>query len=76
MRMYPSLVNCTTLDLFNLVQKVINAPIPHRIIDTPTLEIMKQFMDAQLLKDETNWNPKFKLKDTISEIVHWYIKNI
>jgi CDP-glucose 4,6-dehydratase len=66
----------TTLDLFNLVQKVINAPIPHRIIDTPTLEIMKQFMDAQLLKDETNWNPKFKLKDTISEIVHWYIKNI
>lgn len=66
----------TTLDLFNLVQKVINAPIPHRIIDTPTLEIMKQFMDAKLLKDETNWNPKFKLKDTISEIVHWYIKNI
>lgn len=66
----------TTLDLFNLVQKVINAPIPHRIIDTPTLEIMKQFMDATLLKHETNWNPKFKLKDTISEIVHWYIKNI
>jgi len=66
----------TTLDLFNLVQKVINAPIPHRIIDTPTLEIMKQFMDATLLKHETDWNPKFKLKDTISEIVHWYIKNI
>ena len=65
----------TTLELFNLVQMEIKAPILHKIVNETTLEIMKQFMDAQLIKDETNWNPKHNLRDSIGEIVQWYLAN-
>jgi CDP-glucose 4,6-dehydratase len=65
----------TTIDLFNLVQKKIKKPILHKIVSEPTLEIMNQFMDSQLLKEETNWIPKQKLSNTIGEIVQWYLEN-
>jgi CDP-glucose 4,6-dehydratase len=66
----------STLDLFNLVQKEIGAPVGHRVISDQTLEIEKQFMDATLLMRETKWAPKLNLKSSIGQIVRWYIKNI
>jgi len=65
----------STIELFNLVQKEIGSPVNHRIVKEPTLEIVKQFMDASLIMKETNWVPKLSLETTIGEITQWYLKN-
>jgi len=66
----------TTISLFNLIQKEVKSPIKHQVINEPTLEITKQFMDASLLKRETGWRPKQNMAKTIGEITQWYINNI
>ena len=66
----------STLELFNLVQSEIGVPIKHTIIDKPSLEIVSQFMDAQLITSETGWSPNHDMKQSIGEIVQWYVKNI
>jgi CDP-glucose 4,6-dehydratase len=66
----------STLELFNLVQSEIGVSIKHAVIDKPSLEIVSQFMDAQLITSETGWSPKLNMKKSISEIVKWYLKNI
>jgi CDP-glucose 4,6-dehydratase len=65
----------STIELFNLVQKEIGSPVNHRIVKEPTLEIVKQFMNASLIMQETNWVPKLSLETTIGEITQWYLKN-
>lgn len=65
----------TTLDLFNLVQSKIGVSIKHRIINEPTLEIVKQFMDASLVKQQTGWTPVHNLENSIGDIVQWYLRN-
>jgi CDP-glucose 4,6-dehydratase len=66
----------STLDLFNLIQSEIGASIKHKVIDEPTLEIVSQFMDAQLIALETGWFPKHNMKNSIGRIVNWYLTNI
>jgi len=66
----------STLELFNLIQSEIGVSIKHTVIDKPSLEIVSQFMDAQLITSETGWSPKLNMKKSISEIVKWYLKNI
>jgi CDP-glucose 4,6-dehydratase len=66
----------STLELFNLIQSEIGVPIKHSVIDKPSLEIVSQFMDAQLITLETGWSPKYNMKKSIGEIVKWYLKNI
>ena len=66
----------TTLDLFNLIQEEIGASIKHKIINEPSLEIVKQLMDSSLLKQETGWTPKYNMKNNIGEITRWYLNNI
>jgi CDP-glucose 4,6-dehydratase len=66
----------TTLDLFNLIQNEIQIPIKHKIIDEPTLEIVRQFMNSELITKETGWIPKHNLRQSIGEIVDWYSNNI
>jgi CDP-glucose 4,6-dehydratase len=65
----------STLDLFKLVESEIGKKIIHRVINDKTLEIEKQFMDASLLKNETKWFPRHSVKNSISEIVRWYLTN-
>ena len=66
----------STLELFNLIQSEIGVSIKHTVIDKPSLEIVSQFMDAQLITSETGWSPKHNMKKSIGEIVKWYLKNI
>jgi CDP-glucose 4,6-dehydratase len=66
----------TTIDLFNLIQKEIGSSIKHKIINEPTLEIVKQLMDSSLLKQETGWSPKYRMKNNIGAITRWYLTNI
>jgi CDP-glucose 4,6-dehydratase len=65
----------TTLDLFNLIQSKIGVLIKHKIVNEPTLEIVIQFMDARLITLETGWTPIHNLKNSIGEIVKWYLNN-
>lgn len=64
------------MDLFNLIQMKLGAPIKHRVINEPTLEIANQYMDASLIISKTNWRPNFTLESSIGEIVKWYLDNI
>jgi len=66
----------STLELFNLIQSEIGVLISHSVVDKPSLEIVSQFMDAQLITSETGWTPKHDLKKSIGEVVQWYIENI
>jgi len=66
----------STLELFNLIQSEIGVLINHSVVDKPSLEIVSQFMDAQLMTSETGWTPKHDLKKSIGEVVQWYIENI
>ena len=66
----------TTLDLFNLIQSEIGISVKHKVIDEPSLEIVRQFMDAHLITSETGWTPKHNVKKSIGEIVNWYSSNI
>ena len=66
----------STLELFNLIQSEIGGSIKHTVIDKPSLEIVSQFMDAQLITSETGWSPKHGLKKSIGKIVEWYVENI
>ena len=66
----------STLELFNLIQSEIGGSIKHTVIDKPSLEIVSQFMDAQLITSETGWSPKYDLKKSIGKIVEWYVENI
>ena len=66
----------STLELFNLIQSEIGVSIKHTVIDKPSLEIVSQFMDAQLITAETGWSPKHDLKKSIGKIVEWYVQNI
>lgn len=66
----------STLELFNLIQSEIGASVKHKIVDEPTLEIVSQFMDARLINKETGWTPKYTLKNSIRDIVLWYLHNI
>lgn len=65
-----------TIDLFNLIQQVIGDKLQSKIVNESSLEIKNQLMDSSLLINETGWQPVFNLKDSINEIVHWYLNNI
>ena len=66
----------TTLDLFKLIQRKIGKNIKHKIINESSLEISKQFMNADLLSAETGWTPHYKMSDSIEPIIKWYLDNI
>jgi len=66
----------TTLDLFNIVQSKIGVLIKHEVVDKPTFEIVRQFMDSCLITEETGWRPTHNLNNSIGEIVNWYLNNM
>lgn len=65
-----------TLEIFNLVQKIIGSPIDHEILTDESLEIRRQFMDSSLLTSETGWTPKRNISESMHETVSWYLKNL
>jgi CDP-glucose 4,6-dehydratase len=66
----------TTLDLFNLIQHKLKIEIEHEIQKEQGHEIKNQYMDASLLKSETNWSPKNTVESTIETIANWYLKEL
>jgi CDP-glucose 4,6-dehydratase len=66
----------STLDLFNLIRDEIDISIQHEIQQEQGHEIKNQYMDASLLKSETNWLPKKSLGSTIGVVANWYLKEL
>lgn len=63
----------STIEIFNMVQSIIGNPIPHEIINMQNLEIKKQFMNSDLLKQKTGWKPENTISNSLKDIVSWYI---
>ena len=66
----------TTMEVFNLVQKVVGKKIIVEIDSHQSLEIKKQFMNSDLIYEITGWRSKYKLEEDIYEITKWYLENI
>jgi CDP-glucose 4,6-dehydratase len=65
----------STLEVFNIVQDVIGKKIRHEIVASDGFEIKKQFMNSSLLQEKTGWKPEHTMKDTMREIVDFYMEN-
>lgn len=65
----------TTIEVFNIVQKVIGENIKHHLMESGGLEINKQVMNSSLLQEKTEWKPKYTMDGTIKEIVEFYMDN-
>ena len=65
----------STLDVFNMMQKVLKSDINHKIIYNNSVEISEQVMNSQLLRSVTGWKSKFKFDNSINDVVDWYLKN-
>ena len=54
---------------------VIGKKIRHEIVASDGFEIKKQFMNSSLLQEKTGWKPEHTMKDTMREIVDFYMEN-
>ena len=65
-----------TIEIFNLIQEIIQKEIPSEVKMGESFEIKRQFMDSSLLKNSTNWTPTKNIRDDLREIVSWYTENL
>ena len=65
----------STLEVFNLIQNSIGENVNHEIIESDGFEIKKQFMNSSLLQEKTGWKPQRNMKDSMKEIVTFYMDN-
>ena len=65
----------TTMEVFNLISEIVGEPIMHKILNSTSMEIKKQFMDSTKLTNETGWNPKRKFLNSLPSTIDWYLKN-
>jgi len=65
----------STLEVFNIVKDAIGEEVRYEIIESDGFEIKKQFMNSSLLQEKTGWKPENTMKDTMKEIVNFYMEN-
>ena len=63
----------STIEVFNIIKNSIGEDISYEIIENNGFEIKKQFMNSSLLQEKTGWKPKYNMKDSMNEIVAFYI---
>jgi CDP-glucose 4,6-dehydratase len=63
----------STLEVFKIIQHSIGEKVHHEIIESDGFEIKKQFMNSSLLQEKTNWKPEYNMRDTMEEIVKFYM---
>jgi CDP-glucose 4,6-dehydratase len=64
----------TTLEVFNIVKDAINEEVRYEIIESDGFEIKKQFMNSSLLQEKTGWKPQTSMKESMNEIVDFYME--
>lgn len=62
-----------TKDILQMIQNHVGREIPISINSDSTMEIKKQFMNSDLLRGATGWQPKMLFKSSLGEIVNWYL---
>jgi CDP-glucose 4,6-dehydratase len=65
----------STLEVFNIVKNAIGEEVRYEIIESDGFEIKKQFMNSSLLQEKTGWKPENTMKDSMKEIVNFYMEN-
>jgi CDP-glucose 4,6-dehydratase len=65
----------STLEVFNIVKDAIGEEVRYEIIESDGFEIKKQFMNSSLLQEKTGWKPESTMKDSMKEIVNFYMEN-
>jgi CDP-glucose 4,6-dehydratase len=65
----------STLEVFNIVKDAIGKEVKYEIIESDGFEIKKQFMNSSLLQEKTGWKPENTMKDSMKEIVNFYMEN-
>ena len=65
----------STLEVFNLIQHSIGKKVNHEVIESDGFEIKKQFMNSSLLQEKTGWKPEHTMKNSIKDIVDFYMEN-
>jgi len=65
----------STLEVFNIVKDAIGEEVRYEIIESDGFEIKKQFMNSSLLQEKTGWKPENTMKDSMKEIVNFYMEN-
>ena len=64
----------STLEVFNIIQHSIGQKVNHEIIESDGFEIKKQFMNSSLLQEKTGWKPQSNMKNTMDDIVAFYME--
>ena len=65
----------STLEVFNIVKDAIGEEVRYEIIENDGFEIKKQFMNSSLLQEKTGWKPENTMKDSMKEIVNFYMES-
>jgi len=65
----------STLEVFNIVKDAIGKEVRYEIIESDGFEIKKQFMNSSLLQEKTGWKPENTMKDSMKEIVNFYMES-
>jgi CDP-glucose 4,6-dehydratase len=66
----------TTLEVVNQIEKALGSQIEKEVLTNRTLEIVKQFMNSDLLENLTNWQPTHSFENDLGPVVDWCLKNI
>jgi CDP-glucose 4,6-dehydratase len=64
----------STIEVFNIIQDSIGQEVKHKIIESDGFEIKKQFMNSSLLQEKTGWKPKHSMKESMNDIVAFYME--
>jgi len=65
----------STLEVFNIVKDAIGEEVKYEIIESDGFEIKKQFMNSSLLQEKTGWKPENTMKNSMKEIVNFYMES-
>jgi len=65
----------STLEVFNIVKDAIGEEVRYEIIESDGFEIKKQFMNSSLLQEKTGWKPESTMKDSMKQIVNFYMES-
>ena len=66
----------STLEVVSRVEQILGSVVQKEIISLHTLEITKQFMNSNLPKATTNWEPQFSFDMNLASVVSWCLENI
>lgn len=64
-----------TREVLQLIQEHIEEQIPLEVLNNNSMEIKKQFMNSELLRNATGWKPVMSFSGSLSDIVKWYLDN-